>query len=78
MMKHRIDFTSTDKHGVYRYVFRSETSGGVRAVEIDHDNREYSTEYNLFHPYYEATYYVTLKTVHAAIEWAKANGYTEV
>ena len=77
-MKHRIDFASTDRRGVYRYVFKSETTGGVRACEIDHDKKEFSTCYDLFHPYYVGTMYVRLKDVHAAIEWAKAHGYTEV
>lgn len=44
-MQHSIDFTSIDRHGIYRYKFVSDVTGGIRYCQIDHDRREYSTDF---------------------------------
>jgi hypothetical protein len=77
-MKYTIDFCSNMKHGVYRYKFVSDVTGGITYCEIDHDNKTYTTNYFKYNGGWIPVPVTLKRIVKAAEQWAKEHGYTEI
>lgn len=63
---------------VKRLKFKSQTTGGVRYVEFNDQNKTYSTDYYFANGGWYTSQNVRLKDVRAAIERCKDMGYKKV
>ena len=77
-MKHRIDFLSTQKSGIFRFKFVSPTNGGIRYCEINHDNKTFTSDYFRVNGGWYESAIVPLYIVKAARTWSIEHGYKEI